>query len=84
MRLSQYKRRVAIANRYMRQDIELVIKNDPAAIVMVAGDHGPRMTKNCGVTGGVYEISEISRLDIQDRFGSFLAIRWPSSDFEEL
>jgi hypothetical protein len=67
----------------MRQDIELVLKNDPNAIVIVAGDHGPHLTKNCSVTGTQYDISEISRLDIQDRFGTFLAIRWPSSDFEE-
>jgi len=78
-----YRKKVTIANKYMRQDIELVIKNDPNAIVIVAGDHGPRLTKNCLGTEGVYDISEISRLDIQDRFGTFLAIRWPSSDFEE-
>jgi len=34
-------------------------------------------------TRGSYDISEISRLDIQDRFGTFLAIRWPSEDFEK-
>lgn len=78
-----YKKRLAIANKGMRHDVELVIKNDPNAIVIVAGDHGPHMTKNCSITGTEYDISEISRLDIQDRFGAFLAIRWPSSDFEE-
>jgi hypothetical protein len=78
-----YKKRLAIANRDMRLDVELVIKNDPNAIVIVAGDHGPHLTKNCSITGTEYDISEISRLDIQDRFGAFLAIRWPSSDFKE-
>jgi hypothetical protein len=67
----------------MRQDVEMIIENDPKAIVIVAGDHGPFLTKNCITTEDDYEISEISRLDIQDRFGTFLAIRWPSSDFEE-
>ena len=37
-------------------------------------------TKNCAGTRGHYETSEISRLDIQDRFGAFLAIRWPTKD----
>lgn len=78
-----FEKRLDIANRGMRQDIELVLKNDPNAIVIVAGDHGPHLTKNCSITGTQYDISEISRLDIQDRFGTFLAIRWPSSGFEE-
>lgn len=78
-----FTRRLAIANDIMRQDVAFVLKNDPNAIVIVAGDHGPHLTKNCSITGDAYDISEISRLDIQDRFGTFLAIRWPSSDFEE-
>jgi hypothetical protein len=76
--------RLAVANLEMRHDIELIIENDPNAIVIVAGDHGPYLTKNCTATGeGGVDISEISRLDIQDRFGTFLAIRWPSTEYEE-
>ncbi len=68
----------------MRQDLALVIENDPGAILIVAGDHGPHLTKNCiSDLGDVYDISEITRFDIQDRYGTFLAIKWPSSDFEE-
>ena len=78
-----YGERLARANLVMRQDVELIIENDPKAIVIVAGDHGPSLTKNCRATEEDYGISEISRLDIQDRFGTFLAIRWPSSNFEE-
>jgi hypothetical protein len=53
--------------------------------VIVAGDHGPYLTKNCHYTydRDAYNISEISRIDIQDRFGTFLAIRWPTEDFED-
>jgi hypothetical protein len=65
----------------MQQDIQTIVENDPEAIVIVAGDHGPHLTKNCAETSGVYDISEISRLDIQDRYGTFLAIRWPTKDF---
>jgi hypothetical protein len=67
----------------MRQDIALIIENDPEAIVIVAGDHGPYLTKNCHNTEDEYDISEITRLDIQDRNGTFLAIKWPSLGFEE-
>ena len=67
----------------MRHDLEAILENDPQAFVILAGDHGPRLTKNCSATGDAYDISEISRLDVQDRYGSFLAIRWPSEDYEE-
>jgi len=67
----------------MCQDLETIIKTDPGAIIIVASDHGPYLTKNCFITKRGYNISEISRLDIQDRYGTFLAIRWPTDDFEE-
>ena len=41
------------------------------------------LTKNCDATSIDYDVSEISRLDIQDRNGTFLAIRWPTNDFED-
>lgn len=76
-----FEERLAQANIEMRQDINLIIENDPGAIVIVAGDHGPYLTKNCYKTTDIYDISEMSRLDIQDRNGTFLAIRWPTGDF---
>lgn len=79
-----YSERLDRANVEMRQDLALVMENDPGAIVIVAGDHGPHLTKSCtSDLGGLYDISEITRFDIQDRFGTFLAIKWPSSDFDE-
>ena len=78
-----FRERLTEANLEMRQDVELIIENDPEVIVIVSGDHGPYLTKNCLKTEDDYEISEITRLDIQDRFGAFLAIRWPTSDFED-
>jgi len=76
-----FEERLMQANIEMRQDLDLILGNDPGAIVIIAGDHGPYLTKNCYATTGVYDISEISRLDIQDRYGTFLAIRWPTGDF---
>jgi hypothetical protein len=77
-----YGERLVEANLEMRQDVALIIEEDPEAIIIVAGDHGPYLTKNCFKTRDEYDISEISRLDIQDRLGTFLAIRWPASGFE--
>ncbi len=78
-----FKERLALANNHMKQDVETIIRNDPNAIVIVAGDHGPFLTKNCSSTGEHYDISEISRLDIQDRFGTFLAIKWPTEELSK-
>ena len=72
--------RLKSANRVMQQDLAAILANDPGAIVVVAGDHGPYLTKNCYVTGGAYDLAEISRLDLQDRYGTFLAIRWPDGN----
>ncbi len=78
-----FRERLIEANHQMRLDLETIIQGDPGAIIIVAGDHGPYLTKNCIGTGPDYHISEISRLDIQDRFGAFLAIRWPGENFSE-
>lgn len=77
----QFQTRLSRANLEMQQDLDTIIDNDPGAIIIVAGDHGPNLTKNCQSLEKDYDASEISRLDIQDRFGTFLAIRWPSEDF---
>jgi len=76
-----YKERLDLANLDMMQEINSIIANDPEAIIIVAGDHGPYLTKNCIETNKIFDISEISRLDIQDRYGTFLAIRWPTIGF---
>ena len=77
-----FTKRLLEANLEMTQDLEMIIENDQDAIIVVAGDHGPYLTKNCTYTSFDYDISEISRLDIQDRYGTFLAIRWPAQGFE--
>ena len=82
--VQRYNERLGYANNEMRVDLEELIKSDPNSIIVVASDHGPYLTKSCGPTGrGGYDISKIDRLDIQSRFGTFLAIRWPGRDFEK-
>ena len=79
-----YEEGLREANLEMRNDVELITQNDPEAIIIIAGDHGPYLTKNCTTTSGVYDKSEISRLDVQDRYGSFLAVKWPTEDYKHL
>ncbi len=69
------------ANKEMKNDIDKIVESDPQSIIIVAGDHGPYLTKNCYVTAKKYNLKEINRLDIQDRFGTFLAIRWPTDNY---
>ena len=78
-----YNKRLSTANLEMKEDIKMLLENDPDAIIIIAGDHGSYLTKNCFELSGIYDISEITRLDIQDRYGTFLAIRWPTQGFEE-
>src|SRR5690625_1083950 len=74
--LQKYIDHVEVANKEMREDVEIVVKTNPDAIVVVVGDHGPQNTKNCAGLSR-YPTEKIDRYDIQDRYGAFLAIRWP-------
>ena len=57
-------------------------ENDPRAIVVLLGDHGPALTKNCNELRN-FKISTIDKYDIQDRYGAFLAIHEPDDlDFK--
>lgn len=70
------------ANQEMREDIEAIQLENREAIVVVAGDHGPYLTKN-GIGLSSYDLAEINQMDIQDRYGAFLAIHWPDPTYEE-
>ncbi len=64
---------VVKANQEIQVDVQTILQRHPDAIIILAGDHGPYLTKNCFNLEG-YPASEINRLDIQDRYGSFLAM----------
>ena len=51
------------------------------SIIILISDHGPFLTKNCTSLDN-YPPNEINRLDIQDRHGTFVAIRTP--DLKEI
>lgn len=71
-----YESGVELAHQEMLVDISS-IGNLRDSIVILAGDHGPYLTKDCTSRLEGFGPEEISRLDIQDRHGAFLAIRWP-------
>ncbi|MCW5877491.1 MAG: hypothetical protein KIS80_01320 [Anaerolineales bacterium] len=79
-----YAESLELANQEMRMDLDALLQSDPEAIIVIAGDHGPYLSKNCFSTSeGGYNLREITRYDIQDRFGTFLAIRWPTQGYEQ-
>ncbi len=76
-----FKTRLIKSNEEMREDIEVIQNNNPDALIIINGDHGPYLTGNCTslAKGNFMPENMVSRLDIQDRFGTFLAIKWPKS-----
>lgn len=82
--VKKYIEGIKKANAEMRQDVDVIIKNNPAAIVIIAGDHGPFLTKTgYGLSKGRgnFKAEDIDRFDVQDRFGTFLAVRWPEKQY---
>jgi len=75
-----YENNLKIANKEMTQDINQVLQNNPDAIIVIAGDHGPYLTENCAALARMrpsLRTDQVDRFAIQDRYGAFLAIRWP-------
>lgn len=76
--VSDFNNRLKEANMIMEEDVEAIMSNDPSALIIINGDHGPRLTKNCDILSkGSYSENDITRADLQDRFGSFLAVKLP-------
>ena len=71
-----WKEELKYANLEMKNDISLLENNLENTIIVIMGDHGPYLSKNC-TTLEKYDFNKINRLDIQDRHGTFLAIRYP-------
>jgi hypothetical protein len=74
-----YGQRLAEANREMKDDIEAIQSMNRDAIIIINGDHGPFLLGDCYFLGD-FQKDQISRELIQDRFGAFIAIHWPSDE----
>ena len=60
----------------MKNDISQIIQNDKESIIIIAGDHGPYLTGD-GHRMEKHNKEDISSDHILDRFGVFLAVRYP-------
>jgi len=72
------------ANIEIKNDVTNILSNDPDSIIVLLGDNGPYLTKNCRELRN-YDISKIDKYDLQDRYGTFLSIHWPKelNNFEK-
>jgi hypothetical protein len=74
---SDYGARLREANIEMKADLANISEGNRDSLVIIAGDHGPYLTGDCTTLNNI-EVRDISRADLLDRHGVFLAIRWPS------
>ncbi|WP_375748240.1 YidC/Oxa1 family membrane protein insertase [Vibrio sp. HN007] len=77
-----FQQRLDDANTEMKEDIETILASNREAIIIINGDHGPYLTGDCKNLTGIKD-SDITKLHLQDRYGSFLAIRWPDNEYEK-
>lgn len=78
----RFEQRLLKSNIEMKEDIESILSSKRDAIIIINGDHGPRLSGDCKDLEG-YQSSEITQLHLQDRYGSFLAIRWPDNHYKQ-
>ena len=76
-----YIERLKIANKEMKKDLTDLNAKNSTDIIIIAGDHGPYLTKNGIGLSPDYKLKDVNRLDIQDRFGVLLAIHWPEEEY---
>ena len=51
-----------------------IIVRDPTAVIVIAGDHGPFIVKQCAAVADLGTVE-----DYRDRAGVILAIKWPEN-----
>lgn len=67
-----YSRRIGTANTFLKGAINEIIGNDPAAVIVLAGDHGPWIKNRCETVADLQSVT-----GYRDRLGALLAVRWP-------
>ncbi|MDA3853925.1 MAG: hypothetical protein PF444_06765, partial [Bacteroidales bacterium] len=76
----RYTDRLSIANQEMTEDINSILANDNDAIIIIAGDHGAYLEGDCNYLEN-YKKSAVHSAELADRFGLFLAIRYPNNNY---
>jgi hypothetical protein len=74
--LEIFTKQLDIANKEMREDIDTLLAENKNAIIVVASDHGPYLTGDCLYLADRAS-DKVSMMDLLDRYGVLLAIRWP-------
>ncbi len=72
--LGRYADRVQMANHFLNEQIRQIVERDPAAVIVLAGDHGPFISNGCASNAYIDNAA-----DYRDRAGALMAIRWPRS-----
>jgi len=75
-----HEKRLVKANIEMKEDIDAILNSNRDAIIIINGDHGPYLTGDCFRLSN-YQTQQIDRHMLQDRLGSFLAIKWPDDKY---
>ena len=73
-----FEDRLRQANQEMISDINQILSLKRESIIIIAGDHGPYLTGD-GSSMENYNDEEVTRDHLLDRFGCFLAVRYPDS-----
>ena len=76
-----YLERVQNEFERLKEIINTIIENDPSAVIILSGDHGPWISDNCAWEGVPDTID-----GLRDRLGAMVAVRWPSNyqgDFDD-
>lgn len=71
------RERIEIANQEMAEDLKIILEEQKDSIIIVASDHGPYLTGDCYLLNDRSQ-DAITSIDLQDRYGVLLAIRWPN------
>jgi hypothetical protein len=70
--LAEYSTRVNSVNIELTEIIKNIVDEDPSAVIVLAGDHGPMIANNCS-----REAVLSTPREFRDRIGVLTSIRWP-------
>lgn len=68
----KYKERLVQTNSILTTSVDIIMKKDPSAVIIIASDHGAYIFNRCAAFAPL-----LSREEVVERQGALLAIRWP-------
>lgn len=77
-----YHKRLKETYPRLKEDIKIILEKDPNGIIIVAGDHGAFLSGDCkGLKTTNFKGATLPIFT--ETHGTFLAIKWPSIDYEK-